>query len=357
MSNNRFEGTPSEILLEIHSHLSSVKETASLARVDRHFHGLFQPEVEKQAAKEAAACVIYPVEETKDYAEKVKNITKLKALLTACLRLLLHPVVVKNRHGQEIKGTVYQIALHECDNDLIDDVIRPAFERLHNGLEEMEKQRNTWLPDGWLKAEEKACAPACQAMDAAFAAFITASAPNDVTQLQRDPYTVTINHPGADKALEAARQAIAELYKPRDKPIVGGRDPIIRLMEHFSDRNKENYAALGGDFSPRNSALLQKLYGFCQRFAPINIMEAFAQGIFPLIEEERTLEYSCWARHFILPLDSEPGIRLGDDYYAWADVCAGVLGGRLGDAGRDGLQNFLSIKNSSITTVLRYANS
>src|SRR5437016_2821127 len=129
---------PDEVLLVINNGLP-VKDMAHLASMNRRFHALFQPEIEKKEAKDAAECAIYPTKE---------NVEKLKVLLKRCPALSLHPVTVKNRHGMAIKGTVYQIALHEGDNELIDDVIKPTFERLHRGLETMEGQRQEWLPEG-----------------------------------------------------------------------------------------------------------------------------------------------------------------------------------------------------------------
>src|SRR5690606_30858007 len=121
---------PLEILDNINSYLTT-KETARLivAARNKRIHTFFQPKIEKKKAIEASACAIYPVEKGENNVA-VYNVTKLKALLEACPALLLHPVSVRNRHGMEIKGTVYQIALHENDNELVDDVIKPAFKRL-----------------------------------------------------------------------------------------------------------------------------------------------------------------------------------------------------------------------------------
>src|SRR5690606_15802228 len=110
---------------------------------------------EKQAAEDAAMCAINPTKE---------NIEKLKQLLKNCRALLLHPVTVTNRHGMTITGTVYQIALHEADNELIEDVLEPVFNRIKNGKQEMEAQRQAWLPEGWMTAEESVCESACGAI-------------------------------------------------------------------------------------------------------------------------------------------------------------------------------------------------
>src|SRR5437762_1739053 len=79
---------PSELLLTIDEFLPSVKDSARLSAVNKFFHSLFQPQVAKKAAKDAAECVIYPTEE---------SIEKLKNLLKECPPLLLHPMTVKNR--------------------------------------------------------------------------------------------------------------------------------------------------------------------------------------------------------------------------------------------------------------------
>jgi hypothetical protein len=266
-------------------------------------------------------------------------------------------VTVKNRHGNVIKGTVYQIALHECDDELINDEIKPAFEKLPNGLEEMEAQRQAWLPEGWLEAEAEACRAALAAIDNVFTAFKNASNPNDVTELPDYPYTITITNQDANTALDVFRKAVDALYEARDKVITSGRDPSIRLLEHVLDQYIKNYDVLGGFNTPRNNALLRKVFGYCQRPAPINLMQAFAQGPYYIVENKeklkRTLEYRNWEGHFILPLDSDLAFRLGCEYF----VAGGRHARRAARTGLlfAGLQNFLSVKNSSSSTVLRYA--
>ena len=314
---------PGEILLLINDHLTSAKDKAHSACVSHHWHDFFQPEIGKPEAKEAAEYAINPTKE---------NVKKLKELLKDCPALLLHPVIVKNRHGKVINGTVYQVALHECDDELINDVIKPAFEKLHNGLDTMETQRNAWLREGWLEAEERACASAFEAIDNLFTAFKNASNPNDVTESPQRPLTITINHQGVKEALETFWKAIDALYTPTDEVIDRGRDQSIRLLERIIDQCKENYDALGGFNTPRNNASLRKGIGYVQRFSPINIMQAFAQGPHFIVEQKekltRSLEYRNWSKHFILPLDSDPVFRLGSEYFVagvplnrWTPAC------------------------------------
>lgn len=331
---------PDDIWLIICAYYLSSKETAPLALVNKQLYGLFQSEIGKTIikAKHAAECAIYPTKE---------NVEKLITSLSVCPMVLHHPVMVKNRHGTEIKGTVYQVTLHEDDNELIDDVIEPAFKKLDRGLETMEAQRKAWLSEGWMEAEEKACANALTAIDNVFTALKNAG-PNDVTELQQYPYTITINNQEVNKALDACRKAIDALYKPTGKVIESGRDPTVRLIERFIDRYEENYVALGGDNAPRNNALMRAVFGYGQRHAPINFMQAFAMGIYYLIKNKekliRSFEYRNWREHFILPLDSDPHFRLGYEHFAgrlgWASAASRVVGC---------LQDFLSIKNSSYT--------
>lgn len=314
---------PNEILLMINDHMPLVKDKAYSASVNKCFHRLFQPEIGKKEAEDAAACAIYPTKE---------NVEKLKALLEACPALLLHQMTVKNRHVIKIKGTVYQIALHEGDNELIDDLIKPAFMSLHQGLEKMEEQRKEWFPKDWLGEEEKAIAPALAAIDNVFTAFKNASHLKDVTELPRNPYTITINDNNARTALEVVRKAIDALYQATDKVITSGRDPIIRLLEHVIDQYLKNYNACGGDDSPRNKALIRSLYGYCQRFAPINFMQAFAQGVYYIVEGNkliRSFEYRYWwTAHAILPLDPHPQFRLGNKYFVSPSGSVSAVGWR-----------------------------
>lgn len=314
-----FGELPEEIFVRISTHLPSIKDKAHLAGVRHQWYRIFQPDIQKQA-KEEAEYAIYPTKE---------NVEKLEKLLKNYPAFLLHPLTVKNRHGQAIHGTAYQIALHEWDDELIADVIKPAFEQLPNGLETMEAQRQTWLPEGWLEAEEKACAKVLTAIDNLFAAFRSASNPNDVTELPNRPYTITINHEGAKEALRASREAMDALYVPTDEVITSGRDPSIRLLERIITKYEKNYAALGGWDSPRNHALVRQCFGYGQRFSPINLMQAYAQGpAYIVLEKEkltRTFEYRNGSGGSILPLDSNSALHLGYEY------C--VIGGRKGALG------------------------
>lgn len=313
---------PDEILLTITDPLSA-HETAPLAAVNWQLNGLFKPEIAKKKAREAAEYAIYPTKE---------NVEKLKARLKACPELLLHQVTVKNRHGMAIKGTIYQIALHEGDDALIDDEIKSAFNALHDGEKTMAAQHKAQFPDGWMEAEEKACASALTAIDNIFTAFKNASDPNDVTELRTHPYTITINDKNVNEALDAFRKAIDALYKPREKVIKSGRDVSIRILARVIARYIENYNALGGNNTPRNNALIRSVFGYGQRSAPINFMQAFAQGVYYIVELKEKLKRSFEYRHrngeFILPLDSDPHFRLGYEHYgggAWGRVAAGSV--------------------------------
>jgi hypothetical protein len=344
-----FTDLPLVMLPAIDEHLSG-KDEARLASVDRKFNQFFQHLVGKKEAPEAAEYAINPTKE---------NVEKLTALLKACPQLLMHPVTVKNRHGMTIKGTVFQIALHECDNELIADVIKPAFEKLHHGIDTMEAQRKAWFPEGWLESEEKASADALTAIDNTFIEFKKASNPQEVTESPQHPYTITINHQGASEALNIFRQAIDALYGPTDKVIQSGRDPSTCLFQRVINRYEENFKDLGDFNTPRNNALMRSVYGYCQRFAPINFMQAFAQGIYYIVANRkkltRTLEFSNWSGHSILPVDSDANFRLGFEYFGWSLGWGGRDGVSVGLGAGGLLQNFFSIKNSSSSTDLRYA--
>ena len=289
------------------------KDAGRFVRIARNNRILtfFQPQIRKEKAKEAAEYVINPTKE---------NIEKLTALLHTCPALLLYSATVENRHHMPIRGTAYQIALHESDNELIDDVIEPAFKRLNDGLKTMKVQRQAWLPEDWLEAETIACIDALAAIDQVFATFKTASRPDDVTQANTRLWPITIHNQEANLVLETFRKTIDTLYQVTDKEITGGRDPIVRLLEYFIDQYNENYQTLDGDNSPRNNALMRLCYGYLQRYAPINFMQAFAMGIYYIVEGKKTLtrslEYNACEDHFILPLDSDVTDRLGFDHYA-----------------------------------------
>jgi hypothetical protein len=103
---------------------------------------------------------------------------------------------------------------------------------------------------------------------------------------------------------------------------------LVRLMNRY----EENYKALGGFNTPRNNALMRMVFGYCQRPAPINFMQAFAQGIYYIVENKkkliRSFEYGNWQSHFVLPLDSDLGLRLGYEYFGgWSAEAARWSGG------------------------------
>lgn len=104
--------------------------------------------------------------------------------------------------------------------------------------------------------------------------------------------------------------------------IYPGHDPSVRLLERVIDRYKENFDAFGQYDTPRNNALMRSVFGYCQRSAPINFMQAFAQGIYYIIENKekltRSFDYRNWHGRVMFPLDSYPNYRLGYEYFAWA---------------------------------------
>src|SRR5437588_429318 len=71
----QFTDFPDEILLIVNDHLPSVKDKVHLASVNRRLHGLFQSDIGKKEAKEAAEYAIYPTKE---------NVKELETLLKAC---------------------------------------------------------------------------------------------------------------------------------------------------------------------------------------------------------------------------------------------------------------------------------
>lgn len=142
----------------------------------------------------------------------------------------------------------------------------------------------------------------------------------ELPQQPYTPYTITINNQAANKALEVLREAIDVLYQPTGKVITRGRDLSTRLLERIIDQFIENYYELGGDHAPRNNAIMRFGYGYGQRFAPINFMQAFVQGIFTIVEYKekliRSFEYCNWKGHFILPHESNSLFRLGYEHWA-----------------------------------------
>lgn len=329
-----FDRLPPEILMMINDHLPSKDKVQACA--NRFLHSLFQPEIGKPEAKEAAEYAIDPIK---------KNVEKFETLLKECPALLSHPMTVTNRHGQVIKGTVHHLALHEGDDELI-DVMKPAFARLQEGSKTMEAQRQAWLCEGWMEAEEKACASACEAIDKVFIAFNNASDPNDVTELPQYPFTITINHQGANEALETFRKAIDALYTPTNEVIISGRDPSIRLLERVITQYVENYSAFGEYNTPRNNAMMRQVFAYVLRYAPVNFMQAFAQGFFDVAMKKekltRSLEYSEWPEHFILPVDSDPLLRLGYEYFTSGVIAVAFDAGCVMDGT---IKKFLSDKN------------
>jgi hypothetical protein len=81
----------------------------------------------------------------------------------------------------------------------------------------------------------------------------------------------------------------------------------------------ENFVRFGNRWdTAKNMLFWQKVFGYIQRFLPASYAQAFAQGIYYIVENGEKLKRSLEFRHdkniFFFPLDSDPRSRLGFDW-------------------------------------------
>jgi hypothetical protein len=105
---------------------------------------------------------------------------------------------------------------------------------------------------------------------------------------------------------------------------------VIRTGKHFNvgllakafKLYDEKYNCFGEPFvnyweSDKNQLFWQKVIGYIQRFLPACYAQAFAQGVYSIVENgqklNRSLEFCYHKNTFFFPLDSAPLFRLGID--------------------------------------------
>jgi hypothetical protein len=80
----------------------------------------------------------------------------------------------------------------------------------------------------------------------------------------------------------------------------------------------EKFLHFGSSHSAKNMLFRKKVIGYIQRFSPASYAQAFAQGIYYIVENGEKLKRSLKFRYdkkniLFFPLDSDPRFRLGHD--------------------------------------------
>lgn len=244
-----------------------------------------------------------------------------EAMVRANPQLLRMKTVVTNYSGQRIEQTAYQLALGADDNEMATMLV-PYFEKIYLndpryqakpeeaikvGLAEKTYQEQEQFSDGLFEdkgkeaADEKALTDVLAAIDAS----------------------------DSNEACETALQTFRDYLNPKDEPIRKGKhfniQLLIRAFELYSNENK--YRERGGDGSRKNNLIWRKVIGYTQRCLPTCYAQAFAQGLYYIIENEEPLTHSLEFRfkqgHFFFPLRPSSGLGY--------EVAAG--GGNMMDSG------------------------
>jgi hypothetical protein len=108
-----------------------------------------------------------------------------------------------------------------------------------------------------------------------------------------------------------------------------GKQLNVGLLDEAFKLYDRKYKLFGNRWdSAKNMLFWQKVIGYIQRFLPACYAQAFAQGIYYIVQDgeelKRSLEFQHDKNIFFYPLDSLPRSRLGYDYVA------GGTGGGLG---------------------------
>jgi hypothetical protein len=98
-----------------------------------------------------------------------------------------------------------------------------------------------------------------------------------------------------------------------------GKQFNVGLLEEAFKLYDRKYELFGNRWdSAKNMLFWQKVIGYIQRFLPASYAQAFAQGIYYIVENGEKLKRSLEFRHdkniFFFPLDSDPRSRLGFDW-------------------------------------------
>jgi hypothetical protein len=127
-----------------------------------------------------------------------------------------------------------------------------------------------------------------------------------------------IESPTFNFAVLKAIYQFRNYLEPRGVISIGKQFNVGLLEEAFKLYDRK-YELFGNRWdSAKNMLFWQKVIGYIQRFLPASYAQAFAQGIYYIVENGEKLKRSLEFRHdkniFFFPLDSDPHSRLGFDW-------------------------------------------
>jgi hypothetical protein len=170
-----------------------------------------------------------------------------------------------------------------------------------------------------------------------------------------------IESPSFNFAVLKAIYQFRNYLEPRGVISIGKQFNVGLLEEAFKLYDRE-YELFGNRWdSAKNMLFWQKVIGYIQRFLPASYAQAFAQGIYYIVENGEKLKRSLEFRHdkniFFFPLDSDPRSRLGFDWGrgpAWpARRGVGWRGGTLASRCVGLYSNLCQAKTTSLQRIMQ----
>jgi hypothetical protein len=256
------------------------------------------------------------------------NIGKLKAMITVNPALLLEKCQVQT-HAKDlagnavvVEGTLFELADRADDEGML-SMIQPYMQAHYP--EELQACKEKLLAEE--KDEATRQEKDLQALQTIISAISKAS--NRTCELMLNHETeITADDKEAQKlltALNAFRDYLAPKKDPQTNeiiPIKTGKHFNMQVLIEAFRLYDENYDAFGGWDSHKNNLCWRKLIGYMQRFLPACYAQAFAQGIYYIVEDgeklRRTFDFRLGGGSYF-PLDGDPSFRLGYNYAAgWA---------------------------------------
>lgn len=240
-----------------------------------------------------------------------------EAMLKNNPALILEKGRVTDYSGRTIEGTALQMALGAEDvgiqenEECMVEMIERYLKKLPNGEAIILEQQAAQFPKDYKAEEEKRNAEDIAALNKVIK--VISAAKND------------------EKLEETCKDALEEFRKylqSKTKEVIttGKHFNVQMLVEAFNLYDK-NYESFGKDFagdcwdSPKNILCWRKVIGYIQRYLPACYAQAFAQGLYYILDKKeplrRSLEFRSDKGIFFFPIDPNLLTGLGYDYASW----------------------------------------
>jgi hypothetical protein len=305
------------------------RDFLALSSTCKKLRGLTLEEREKREKEAASALLLAIVQGNENEAEK--RLKEGPGLLKCALG------EAKDYSGRDIKKlTPFQAALCSGDVEMV-EMMKTYFDKLKNGKEEMEKQFKEIFPEGidpHVKKQEKDVFDFSEILNA-----IKNAGNNEVTAALDKKFD---KKSSLHQALDKFRKAFT------DKSLSETVFNPTHLLKAFKMYNTEfdNFNNLD-----KRDLFWRQVIGYVQRYLPACYLQAFAQGIYGIVERNKKLGRSfdfSYGGGSIAPLGADA--RLGYDFAVGARWASGALRMRLY------VQNYVSAKTSSLEKLLSQFN-